>query len=93
MTSAIEQRDIDREAVGYGTQLPYDALREPGTYVCNWSGHLLRVPPDAVKPGRYPCVAMTGARILYLTKISDDPFLPVEEARLLAADHDQNVNF
>ena len=25
------------------TTIPWDNINEPGTYVCNWSGHLLRV--------------------------------------------------
>ena len=30
-----------------GMELPFEKLNEPGTYFCNWSGHLMRVPEDA----------------------------------------------
>ena len=45
----------DYEATFSGAQqLPYDNLSEPGTYFCNWSGHLLRVTEEGVKKGRSP---------------------------------------
>ena len=76
-----------------GTQVPFESINEPGTYVCNWSGHMLRVPDDAIKPGRSPLMSITGSTPLYVTKISDDPFVAISKARLLAANCDLNVNF
>ena len=81
------------ESKGAGTQVPFDSINEPGTYVCNWSGHLLRVPVDSIKPGRSPLMNLTGTRPLYVTKIHDDPFIQVSKARMLAANYDWPVNF
>ena len=29
--------------VSPGVSIPFDSIRSPGAYVCNWNGHLLRV--------------------------------------------------
>ena len=76
-----------------GKVIPFDQINEPGCYICNWSGHLLRVPDDSIAPGRSPLINMIGCDPLYVTKISDCPFIPVTKARLLAANCDVNVNF
>ncbi|MBN2562071.1 MAG: hypothetical protein JXQ75_14190 [Phycisphaerae bacterium] len=83
----------DYESKGAGTQVPFDAINEPGTYVCNWSGHLLRVPADSIKVGRSPLMNLTGTHPLYVCKISNDPFIPLTKARMLAANYDWPVNF
>ncbi len=75
------------------TIVPFDHINEPGCYICNWSGHLLRIPEDAIAPGRSPLINMVGKDRLFVTKISDNPFIPVTKARLLAADWDISVNF
>ena len=78
---------------GVGTTIGFDQVNEPGTYLCNWSGHLLRVPQDAVKPARSPVLEIRGKDPLYVTKISDDPFIPLTKARMCASDLDLAVNF
>ena len=86
-------RESEQSNSGFGMQIPFEAINEPGCYICNWSGHLLRVPDDAVKPGRSPVITIKGAETLFVTKISNDPFCQVTKARLLAADCDVAVNF
>ncbi len=78
---------------GVGSCLAFDQINEPGAYVCNWSGHLVRVPEDAVKPGRSPALEIRGKEQIYVTKIADDPFVPLTKARMLASDLDQLVDF
>jgi len=78
---------------GFGTQIPFDSVDQPGCYVCNWSGHLVRIPEDGIKPGRSPLLSIRGLDTLFVTKISGDPYLPVTKARMLAADCDVVVNF
>ncbi len=84
---------VEYESKSWGAQVPFDAINEPGTYVCNWSGHMLRVPEDAIKPGRSPLMSICGCEMLFVTKISDDPFVTISKARLLAANCDLVVNF
>ncbi len=75
------------------TKVPFENINEPGCYVCNWSGHLLRVPDDGVAPGRSPLINVIGTETLYVTKISDNPFIPLTKARMMASNYDINVNF
>ena len=77
----------------WGTVIPFDQINQPGCYICNWTGHLLRVPEDGVVPGRSPVMNMIGAEPLFVTKIHDNPYIAVTKARLLAANYDLPVNF
>ncbi|MCH7704767.1 MAG: hypothetical protein IIB61_06625 [Planctomycetes bacterium] len=76
-----------------GTTVPFDGIQEPGCYVCNWNGHLLRVPEDGVKPGRSPLLTLCGPQPLFVTKISNNPYIPMTKARLIASNLDMCVNF
>ena len=76
-----------------GTKFPFEQISEPGCYVCDWSGHLLRVPEDGVAPGRSPLINIVGTETLYVTKISDNPYIPRTKAKMLCSNHDVNVNF
>ena len=73
--------------------MPLDVLSEPGAYVCNWSGHLLRVRPDAFPGGRPPGLNIVGDRPLTITKISDDPDVVISKAKRLAAFFNLEVKF
>jgi hypothetical protein len=78
---------------GVGTTVPFDSIQDPGCYVCNWSGHLLRVPEDGVAPGRSPLINIIGHEPLYVTRISDNPFITLTKAKMVASNLDVNVNF
>ena len=94
MVVTAKQREGDIASTqGFGTQIPYEAIIEPGCYICNWSGHLLRIPEEAVKAGHSPLLAIKANETLFVTKVGTDPFLPVTKARMLAADLDIQVNF
>jgi hypothetical protein len=80
-------------AYGAGTSIPFEAISEPGAYVCSWSGHLLRVPADALQSGGAPSINFVGGQPLFVTKICSNPFVTVTKARLLASNFDLNVNF
>jgi len=76
-----------------GASIPFDGINEPGAYLCNWSGHLLRVPTDGVTPGRSPMINIVGQQPLTVTKISTDPFITLTKAKLVASNFDLQVNF
>ncbi len=76
-----------------GTTVPFDGIQEPGCYVCNWSGHLLRVPEDGVAVGRSPLINIIGCEPLFVTKISENPFVTLTKAKMIASNLDCNVNF
>jgi hypothetical protein len=73
--------------------VPLDALDEPGTYICNWSGQLLRVPEGNLDETRFAILSDTEARPWTLTKISADPNLPRSAARTLADQLGLHANF
>ncbi|MHC4234908.1 MAG: hypothetical protein ACYSUQ_07315 [Planctomycetota bacterium] len=75
------------------TTVAFDNICEPGAYICNWSGHLLRVPEDGVSPGRSPMLNIVAPEPLFVTKISDNPFITVTKAKLMASNYDLCVNF
>ncbi len=94
MPAIVKNSQVEYGATpGFGTQIPFEAINEPGTYVTNWSGHLLRIPEDALKPGRSPVIEILGNEQLFVTRISNDPFMPLTKARMRAADADVAVNF
>ncbi len=80
-------------STGVGNSLAFERINQPGTYLCNWSGHLLRIPEDAVQLGRSPTLQIRAKEQLYVTKLSDDPFVPLTKARMVASDLDHAVNF
>ena len=82
-----------QKALSIGARVPFDVIREPGTYVCDWSGHLLRVPGDGLEAARRPGFNMVGPEPLFATKISENPYVAVKQARTLATGLDLNVNF
>jgi hypothetical protein len=94
MSTTTTPQTTQQQTEGHGGMVvPFDQINEPGCYICQWSGHLLRVPPDGVAPGRSPLVNMIGFDPLYVIKISDNPYIPVTKARMLAANFDLGVNF
>ncbi len=76
-----------------GSQCQFEEVTAPGTYLSNWSGHLIRVTEEGLKPGRSPVIEIRGKEPFFVTKLSEDPFIPLIKARLIAADLDLAVNF
>ena len=81
------------EGKSLGQVVPFESISEPGAYICNWSGHLIRIPEDAVAAGRSPLISMCGPDQLFVTKVSENPFVALTKARLLASNFDVAVNF
>ncbi len=74
-------------------QIPFESINEPGAYLSNWSGHLIRVPQDGCKQGRSPLIEIIGKEPFVVTKLADDPFVAITKARMVAADLDLPVAF
>lgn len=84
-------RALGGRALATPPSIPLDAISAPGCYVCNWDGFLLRVPSAAIP--RRSALNIVGPEPLYVTKISDDPALPLPQARLVAATMHISVRF
>ena len=76
-----------------GAAVPFDAITAAGAYVCNWSGHLLRVPEQCLQPRGTLTLNMIGGEPLTVTKISDDPEVHLSAARGLARSLGVSVGF
>ncbi|MHC4092305.1 MAG: hypothetical protein ACYSVY_18880 [Planctomycetota bacterium] len=76
-----------------GTKVPFENIQEPGCYICNWSGHLLRVPEDGIAPGRSPLLNLVGNEPLFVTKLSENPYVTIAKARMIASNLDCCVSF
>ena len=74
------------------TRILFEEITKPGTYICNWSGHLLQIPPAAFEAGSLSC-NIIGNDSLHVTSISDDPSIPIDEAREVASKLEVDVNF
>ncbi len=84
---------VDPGVEALGVSLPLAVVDEPGTYVCDWSGHLLRVPETDRGASRFATVCEAGSRRWTVTRISPDPQLSRFEARALAHRFGLIVNF
>ena len=93
MISKSKEKEAILGASKTGTTLPFDGIREPGAYICLWSGHLLRVPKTGIDAEGTPRMSVVATDSLLVTKIDDDPYIPLTQARLLAANQDVAVNF
>lgn len=91
MTTAARPHEAKMNVAG--SQFPFEGITEHGTYVSNWSGHLIRIPEEALRFSHSPIVELRGKEPLICTKVSDDPYVPINKARMLAADLDLPVNF
>ncbi len=74
-----------------GASIPMDSIRTPGAYVCNWNGHLLRIPERALVPDGV--INIVGPEPLFVTKISDDPDVTLNQARQLALQLNLQTSF
>ena len=85
---------------GSGPSLPRSLPRtllgdvtEPGAYVCPDGGELIRVVETGASSEEAELIEKHGAEPIYVMRISKDPFIPVSEARIAAANLDIEVKF
>jgi hypothetical protein len=81
------------KAVRKNVTVPFNEITEPGAYYNHSTGWLYRVPNDCLSPGHSPVMNICCSDDCYMTKVSDDPWLPVGKAREICANWDFAVNF
>ncbi len=85
MTTDLKQESgVRRENKTFASPITFEAIREPGAYLCHWSGHLLRVPKGATTADRAGRISLVSNEKLYVTRIDGDPEIPLPKARALA---------
>ncbi|MHA2281548.1 MAG: hypothetical protein ACXAC5_11940 [Promethearchaeota archaeon] len=94
MTSDNQERGGESvQGTPVGSSVPFDRINSPGAYVNETTGHLFRVPQDAIQSGRSPLMVIEAKDPMRLRKISDNPFITSTKARLHAAQHDVSPNW
>jgi len=91
--TATQRIKAESVVANVGATFRWEALNEEGTYYSNRTGHLIRLPEMGLKPGFSPVIEIVGKKPMTVTKLSDDPYLCISKARMLAADLDLAVNF
>jgi N6-adenosine-specific RNA methylase IME4 len=75
------------------SELTWESINEPGTYVERGTGNLYRFPTEALIPGASPSIVKESCSASVLLKISDDPFITTFKARLICAQNNVVPNF
>jgi len=73
--------------------LRFGELNRPGTYYMWNTGGICRIPEEALKASHGPSLEIKLQGDDRVTRLSDDPFLPLSKARLIAAQAELEVNF
>jgi hypothetical protein len=79
--------------VSLNPRIPFSELHEPGAYVSNTTGNLFRIPEEALVAGRSPLIEIISISGTMVTKIDENPWIPISKARQLAANADLAINF
>ena len=76
-----------------GTRLALHGVRSPGLYLCEWNGHLLRMPRTAAddEPDLSFNIHAAGDRTV--VKLSENPDLPLPTARHIAETYGLRTTF
>ncbi|MEE8576501.1 MAG: hypothetical protein V3T31_04535 [candidate division Zixibacteria bacterium] len=75
------------------TTVPFNEISDPGTYYNQITGWLWRVPTESLSLGHSPTMNVLCNEENFVTKISDDPYIPVNKARQICSNMDFLVNF
>ncbi len=78
---------------GKNYTVPFNEMTEPGAYYFHPTGWLYRIPDEALAAGHSPVLSINSVDECLVTKISDDPWIPVNKARQICSDRDYMVNF
>lgn len=93
MSTTIKNATTSEVSALSAMRIPFSEIHEAGAYVSNTTGHLVRIPEDAVKPDRTPLIDLVAAEPILFSRISVNPFISLTKARMLACDLDLPVNF
>ena len=73
---------------------PWNTVNQAGSYVCNETGRLLRVPASALGPDKKPTIEFSGPHgSPNVTRLSTDPKSPIGELRTTCGSTDIKPQF
>ena len=89
----METQNRERRANPSHPEVAWDELDTPGFYVSRTTGNGYRIPGEALIKGASPVIEQVSAQPSRLVKVSDNPFIPLIKARILAANCNIEPNF
>lgn len=75
------------------SEFTWENIKQPGAYIERETGHLYRVPTEALLRGSSPVISKLCNNPSTFVKLSDDPNTIVSKLRNIAADADVKPNF
>ena len=75
------------------SEFTWENIKQPGSYVERETGHLYRLPAEALLRGSSPVISRLSTNPSTFVKLSDDPNTIVSKLRTIAADADVKPNF
>ena len=70
----------------------YD-IAQPGAYVDLETGYLYRIPTTALQQRAAPLIQRESTRVSRLIRVSTDPCIPTQAARLICCQHNITAHF
>lgn len=71
----------------------FEGITEAGAYYNHDTGSLYRIPEEVLALGHSPMLNIVSNNENLVTKISDDPWVPLNKARQICSNMDFAVNF
>jgi len=75
------------------SEFNWENIKQSGAYIERETGHLYRVPPEALLRGSSPVISKLCSSPSTFVKLSDDSNTIVSKLRTIAADADIKPNF
>jgi hypothetical protein len=75
------------------SEFTWENIKQPGAYIERETGHLYRIPSEALLRGSSPLISKLCMHPSTFVKLSDDPNTIVSKLRNIAADADVKPNF
>jgi hypothetical protein len=88
----VTNASMARSTIEHG-HLPFAEIQASGCYVSLNTGDLYRISAEALASRGSPLIKIVSKTGSLMTKIADDPWVPINEARRLCADADLHPNF
>ncbi len=92
-TTSFTPGEGTRFTMGKNMTVPFNELIDPGAYYDHLTGWLYRVPDEGLSAGHSPVMNIVSGEEHYVSKISDDPWIPLNKAREICSNRDFAVNF
>jgi hypothetical protein len=84
---------IEAEHAGELVACTWYDIEQPGAYVDLETGYLYRIPPAALQQRTAPLIRRESTRVSRLIRVSKDPCITTQAARLICCQHNITAHF